>query len=174
MSMDKRESKLKSIFEKIKSVKHIEIIIAVIAVAVMIVIYFSSLSFSSTKNDKNSSSNVYTNDYCEQMKREITAAVADMCGASPTVVINWDGGVESLLAYVTSTSASSSSSSPQIITSQGTSSPIVLKEIYPKALGVVVICQGGDNVKTKLDIISAISVLLNISPEKVSVFPSKK
>ncbi len=171
--MDKKDSKLKNIFDKIKSIKHIEIIIAVIAVLIMLIIYFSSFAASSSKK-KDTAVSTQSSDYCARMKQDITKAVADMCGSSPTVVINWDGGVESIIAYITSTSANGSTSSPQIITSQGTSSPIILKEIYPKALGVIVICQGGDNVKIKLDIISAISVLLDISPEKINVFPAKK
>lgn len=164
--MDKNESKLKCLFDKIKSIKHIEIIIAVIAVIIMVIIYFSSFSAAS---DKDKTAKVQTDDYCMQMKQEITKAVADLCGSTPTVVINWDGGI----SYVTSASSNGSVSSSQITTPPSTSSPVI-KEIYPKALGVVVICQGGDNVKTKLDIISAISVLLDISPEKINVFPAKK
>lgn len=171
--MDKEEGKFKQFFQKLKSIKHIEIILAVIAVIIMIIIYFSTVNFGVKKSDTSQNGNVSAN-YCTQMKQEITEAVAKMCGGEPTVVINWESSVESVIAYITSSSSSSTTSSPQLITSQGTSSPIILKEIYPKALGVVVICQGGDIVKTKLDIISAISVLLDITPEKISVFPSKK
>lgn len=170
--MDKEESKLKKAFNKIKSIKHIEIILAVIAVVVMVIIYFSTLNFGEKKSGTGEATT--TSNYCTQMKEEITGAVANMCGGSPTVVISWESSVEAVIAYVTSTSGSGSTQTPQIITSQGTSSPIILKEIYPKALGVVVICQGGDNVKTKLDIISAITVLLDITPEKINVFPAKK
>ena len=172
--MDNKENKLKKIFSKIRSIKHIEIIAAVIAVAVMLVIYFTTLGGSKTDGKQNVAKTETTTDYCSRMKCEITDAVADMCGASPTVVISWESSVESVIAYVTNSTSNGSSSSPQLITVQGTSSPIILKEIYPKALGVVVICQGGDSVKTKLDVISAVSVLLNIPPDKINVFPSKK
>ena len=172
--MDKKESKLKNLVAKIKSVKHIEIIIAVIAVVVMLIIYFTTLNPSKSVGEKDTPTSAVKTDYCTQMKNEITDAVAGMCGSSPTVVISWESSVESVMAYITNSSSSGTSSSPQIITVQGTSSPIILKEIYPKALGVVVICQGGDNVKTKLDIISAVSVLLDITPDKINVFPSKK
>ena len=171
--MDNKKSKLKSIVAKVKSIKHIEIIAAVICVAVMLAIYFTTLGIGKTK-DKSESVLAVPNDYCNRMKLEITEAVAGMCGARPTIVISWESSVESVIAYVTNSSSSGSSSSPQLITVQGTSSPIVLKEIYPKALGVVVICQGGDNVKTKLDIISAVCVLLDITSDKINVFPSKK
>ena len=172
--MDKKESKLKKITSKIKSIKHIEIIIAVIAVIIMLIIYFTTLTPTKAKDNSDAQTSAVKADYCTQMKHEITDAVANMCGSSPTVVISWESSVESVIAYITNSSSSGTSSSPQIITVQGTSSPIILKEIYPKALGVVVICQGGDNVKTKLDIISAVSVLLDITPDKINVFPSKK
>lgn len=171
--MSEKESKLKNIVKKIKSAKHLEIVIAVIAVAVMIVIYFSTLS-SCSKNTSETKTNVTDEDYCTRMQMQITKAVAEMCGDAPTVVISWESGIESVIAYNTTVSGNNQTSTPQLITSQGTSSPIVLKEIYPKAMGAIIICQGGDNVKTKLDIITAVSVLLNITPEKISVFSSKK
>ena len=171
--MDKSESKLKTTFQKIKSIKHIEIIIAVAAVIIMVIIYFTTLGSSSTKG-KTDTDKVNVSNYCDKMKNEIVETVASMCGGTPTVAIGWESSVESVIAYVTNTTTNGSTSTPQLITSQGSSSPIVLKEIYPKAIGVVVICQGGDSVKTKLDIISEISILLNLSPERINVFPSKK
>ena len=50
---------------------------------------------------------------------------------------------------------------------------VKLKDVYPTIEGVVVVCDGGGNSLTKIKIIEAINVLLNVSSEKVSVFAKK-
>ena len=89
------------------------------------------------------------------------------------VVVNWESGVEKIIAYATSNSGNNVTTTPTIIQSQGTSSPIVLKEVYPKALGVIIICQGGNNIAVKLDVMNAVSVLLDIPQNKINVYPMK-
>ena len=49
------------------------------------------------------------------------------------VIVNWETSVEAVIAYATSTGQNSSSSQPTIVQN---GNPVVLKEIYPKALGV--------------------------------------
>ncbi len=41
----------------------------------------------------------------------------------------------------------------------------------PKATGVIVVCQGGNSTKVKLDVIYAVSTLLDLSIEKIIVYP---
>ena len=86
------------------------------------------------------------------------------------VIVNWETSVEAVIAYATSTGQNSSSSQPTIVQN---GNPVVLKEIYPKALGVAILISGGDNVKLRLDITGMVSTLLDISPEKIAVYSSK-
>ena len=161
---------VKSVVSKIKNAKHFEVILAVVAVIVMLIIYVSTLL-----PKKNSSTAVSTVGYCERMKIELTETVSALKGAGKTkVIVNWESGVESVIAYVSSSGGSTTTSTPQIITGSDGTKPIVLKEIYPKALGAIIICEGGDNVKVKLDIISAVSVLLDLTPENICVYPMEK
>ena len=44
----------------------------------------------------------------------------------------------------------------------------------PKAVGVLVVCDGGGNTKVKLDVIYAVSTLLDLSIEKIMVYPKSK
>ncbi|MDR2201801.1 MAG: hypothetical protein LBP26_03435 [Clostridiales bacterium] len=162
-------SKIKTAVKKIKGVKNIEIIVAVIAVVVMLAIYFAGKAGSAKKPQAAGAE--FSENYCAKIERELTAALSSLKGAGRVgVMINWESGVESVIAYITNTSGGSSASTPQIIQNNGSTRPIVLKEIYPKALGVIIICEGGDNVATKLDIISAVSTLLDITPDKISVY----
>lgn len=159
------------IIAKLKSIKHIEVILAVLAVGVMLVIYFTT--FAGGKEEKTQTTDGKT-DYCAAMQVELAEAIASIRGAGKTkVLINWESSVEAVIAYVSSVNGNSSSSSPQLVTGSGGTKPIVLKEIYPKALGVVIICEGGDNVQVKLDIINAVCVLLDITPDKINVLKMK-
>ena len=105
------------------------------------------------------------------METQVTDAVVKMSGdKSAKVIVNWETSVEAVIAYSTSGSQNSSSSSPTIVQN---GKPVVLKEIYPKPLGIVVVFAGGDNVKLRLDIIGMVSTLMDISPEKVAVYGTK-
>ncbi|MCL2675886.1 MAG: hypothetical protein FWE84_04805 [Firmicutes bacterium] len=175
--MDKKEKK-EGLFSRLKKVKHIEIIIAVIAVAVMLIIYFVGFGGGGDKisNTAGASggSSIYS-DYCARMQSEVTQIVSKIQGAGEAkAVINWESGVELVLAASESSSPNSNTSTPIVISGGGSSAPVVIKEIYPKAVGVVVVCEGGANAKIKVDIIMSISTLLGISSDKVVVLPMGK
>lgn len=160
---------VKSVLTKIRNVKHIELILAGIGVAVMLGIYASTLLPDKTEKT------AVTTGYCERMEVQLAETVSALKGAGATkVIVNWESGVEAVIAYVSSSGGSTATSTPQIVTGPNGGKPIVLKEIYPKALGVIIICEGGDNVKVKLDIISAVSVLLDLTPENICVYPMEK
>ena len=167
----KTESKIKKFIASVKAKKHLEIIIAVIAVVIMLVLYFSTKT---GKPDKTETADSYSYDYCEKTRADLESALSLMKGVGKVkVVISWESGVEKVIAYATGNSGSNITTTPTIIQAQGVSSPVVLKELYPKALGVIIICQGGNNIAVKLDIINAVSALLNISQNKVYVYAMK-
>jgi len=178
-----KKKKPAGILGRLKKVKHIELYIAGIAVVVMLAIYFGSQPFaqgasvsgsSPAKNTQQAAASA-KEDYCARMERELAETLSKMDGAGETrVIINWESGVEAVIAYITNASQNGTSASPQVITGGGSQSPIVLKEIYPKAVGVVVMTQGGAVVKVKLDIINAVSVLLDIKPDKIQVLTMSK
>ena len=164
----------KGLLAKIKGVKHIEIIIAVIAVAIMLFIYF--VNFGGGGSAENSrppppeAGETYS-DYTRRMQAEITQIVSAMEGAGQArVLISWESSVELILAHSTNTGPSSSTSTPILVNTNGMSRPIVTKEIYPRALGVVVVVEGGQDPRLRVNIIMSISVLLSLNPEKILVF----
>ncbi len=158
----------KSLKDKLKNFKHKEVAIAILAVFIMLVIYFSSYL-----KDGESKAEIIRDDYCVAMQEKLSVAIEKISGdKTAEVVINWESGVESIVAYTENKSQSSSSSSPTIVNSSGGGAPIVLKTINPKAVGVAVIIQKA-SVANKLDIKNMVSILLDISPEKVAVYSKK-
>ena len=52
----------------------------------------------------------------------------------------------------------------------GENSALVLKEKSPEIRGVIVVAEGADNIAVKLNLLSAVETLLNVSPDQVDVY----
>ena len=155
----------KTVKEKLKNLKHKEVIFAVLVVLVMLIIYFSSQTQSDT-----SALTPTRSDYCADMQTQITSAVAKLSGDKDArVIVNWESSIESVIAYGENVTQTGSSSTPMIVQSSGSGSPVVLKTLNPKAQGIAVIVKSADT-KQRLDIMNMVSTLLGISPEKVAVY----
>ena len=62
---------------------------------------------------------------------------------------------------------------PIIVTDNGTSKPIILMEMLPKIQGVIVVASGAEDVNIKLNIISAVETITEISSKNIQVFAGK-
>lgn len=157
-------SGVKKAIDKVKRMKHKEIVVAIAAVAAMLAIYFTTLGSSGGEKAPAASEST---DYRTAVETEVRNAIVKMSGdKGALVVIRWETGVESVLAY------SGGSGSPTPLLAGG--SPVVLKEIYPKALGAVVVVAGGDGVKLKLDVMGMLGTLLALPPESIAVYGTNK
>ena len=139
--------KTSDFLKKLKNLKHKEIVAGVIVIAVVLIVYFSFASCSSS-DTSNASASVDTSnlDYCSAMRVRLEKVVSEIKGVGDaSVIINWD---KSVSASVTGGGAEN-----------------------PKATGVVVVCKGGDSTKVKLDVMYAVSTLLDLSIEKIMVYP---
>lgn len=135
--------KLKDFFSKLKKVRHIEVIAGGALLAVVLVVYFSCLSCSGNQSKVTTA---YTDaDYCTSMQIQLEKIVSEISGVGEaSVVVNWD-------------------KSPTAFSSGATENP--------QAVGALIVCDGGDSTKVKLDVIYAVSTLLNLSIDKIIVYP---
>lgn len=62
------------------------------------------------------------------------------------------------------------------LTSQGSTGqqPIVEKTLYPQVQGVVIVCDGGDDAETKLNLLNSMAALLGLTSDRVTVLKMKK
>lgn len=163
--MGKKIGKLK---EKFKNLKNKEIIIALIAVVVMLIVYFVG---GTGKTTETKTASEKSTDYRAEIETELREAIIRLSGdKNVKLIVSWESGTESLIAYSTTENQNSATKTPTVV--QG-GKPIVLKEIYPKALGAVVVVKDGNEVKLKLDIVNAVVAITNLSPEKVVVYGAK-
>lgn len=138
--------KLKDLFVKLKQVKHLEIIAGIVILAVVLVIYFSCVSCSTKDAPDEQTADLGDLDYCASMQIQLEKIVSEISGVGDaSVVINWDRSVSVSFGGGTSEN--------------------------PKATGVIVVCDGGNSTKVKLDVTFAVSTLLDLSIEKIMVYP---
>ncbi len=141
--------KMSGFFEKLKSIKHIEIIACGAVLMVVLFAYFAFASCSQKQPERSVSGDTIISakdDYCTSMQKQVERIVSEISGVgSASVVINWDKSIQTSLGGGVSEN--------------------------PKPIGALIVCDGGNNTKVKLDVIYAVSTLLDLSIEKIMVYP---
>ncbi|MBQ7352073.1 MAG: hypothetical protein IJW59_04385 [Clostridia bacterium] len=175
----KKESKFNIL--KLISKKNFKIVFLV-GIAILCGIFVIAIGAKEQENVEVVSSNTYyrtTLEYCQQLENKLTSVLSSIKGAGNiSVMISVDGSPELVYAEdvdkkvssnASGTTTTSNSSSPIIINIDGNSNALVLTENLPKVKGVIVVSSGASDIGVKLDILNAVSTLLDISTEKVSV-----
>ena len=135
---------------KLKNFKHLRIIACAVVLITVLSVYFAVASCSDKTTTTFVEADTSSADYCTSMRAQVEKIVSQISGVgSASVVINWDR------------------SSTQTTFSNGSSE-------NPKAVGALIVCDGGNNTKVKLDVIYAVSTLLDLSIEKIMVYPKSK
>ena len=169
------------IFQKLKGIKHIEIIFAIILCAIIVVIYLSSLG----KNDnRQTSSQNFTSisEYSAFLENKLANVLGNIDGAgNVSAMITFESGTEYVYAQneesktnsntsaSSTTSTTTTTSSPYIKNNEG----LLIKEILPKISGVVVVCSGAKDTKVKLEIVKAVQALLDVPIANIEVLVGK-
>ena len=141
--------KLSAIFAKLKGVKNIQLIAGCAAVILVLTVYFA---FASCGGDTAATgaddADLSDADYCTAMQVRIENTVSQIAGVgSCSVVINWDKPASPSHGFSSAPSEN------------------------PKPLGALIVCDGGGSTKVKLDVMFAVSTLLDLSIEKITVYP---
>ena len=174
---DERKIKLLNIFNK----KNIKIIVAVVIMLVAVILYIGiSLDSKNVSSESSSDTTGYisTLEYCEKLEGKLEDIISQIDGAGNVkVMISVDGSPELLYVSDTDTKTSTTtsgtttttSSSPIIIGNSGNSSGIIMTEKLPNVKGVIVVSSGAGDTKIKLNILNAITTLLDISVDKITI-----
>ena len=175
-------------FQKLKKIKHIEIYLVVVLACLVLLIWFVDWGGDDEGQITSVSSTSSTSKYAEELEGRLEDTLSQISGAgSVKVMITFDGVTELVLATTTDEKTSSTSNTtssgatnstetttvstePILITENGSTNPIVLMEILPDIKGVIVIAQGADNIKVKLDLLKAVQALLSINSSQVEIF----
>ncbi len=182
---NKEDNKVKYLsvkLEKLINKKNLKLILLIIVGLVAIVLFFgfnSSKSTSTSSSVVTTSSYTSTMDYCKVIESKLIDVLSKVDGAgSVSVMVTVDGSPELIYANeqdktsssnTSGTTTSSTYSSPIIIDANGSSSALVMTEVLPAVKGVIVVSSGAGNVAIRLNLLKAVSTLLDISTEQVTV-----
>ena len=163
--------KLKDIWSKLKSIKHIEIYLALIVGLVVCVIYFSTFTNKSDTQEKVSTGN-YTNgveyvDYLENKLCNVLSNIEGVGDVSAIITIENDFSYEYATDKETSQEGETSVTTETTILVNG--EPVIVNKIYPTIKGVVIVASGSEDFAVKMDILNAVQTLLEISAEDITI-----
>ena len=109
--------------------------------------------------------------YCDKMSDEILSAVKMICGSDNCkVIINWQEGEQDILAYVVKTDKNGETKTPQLVTVNGVSSPLVIGKTQPKAKSLAIVCPKSTSTTQKLDIKYLVSTLLGCDFDQIAIY----
>ncbi len=168
--MNKNENGKINIIDRIKSSKKLQIIVIVVISVLMVCFVF--IGFSGEKDDNVAEDKVlsYVNDLENRLKN--TLCRVEGVG-KVSVVITVDSGMETVLANKTTTTGTGNSTvieeTPIIVNGK----TVVIKEMYPKITGVLIVAEGAKNIAVMKRIQQATVSLLNISVGQIEILSMK-
>lgn len=187
--------KIKQISEKLKTSKNIEFLIALLIVGVIISIA-ASVFLEGDKNqqeditadDKKTEHQEINGDYLEDKLENVLSQIQG--AGQVSVMITYESGPEIVAAYESSetnntteekgeagisktTKQRETNKKPAELQNQGSTSPMILKEKQPEIRGVIVVAQGANDIKVKMELTTAVKTVLNIPVHKVKVCTKK-
>lgn len=176
--MNKIMDKLKSLWIKLKTIKHIEIYCGILCVILVFVIYLNCFSTSKKNKDVVSedsnqtfSSTLEYVDYLENKLCNVLSKISGVDDVDVIITLESGFGYEYVTEEETKTTTNGATSTTITTTTvvMVSNEPIVNQEIYPKIKGVVVVAKGAEDAGLKLKILSAIQTVLNVSNSNITI-----
>ena len=185
MSEEKKEKKDSfkflsnwSFLKKIKQVKHIGPIITIIFILILLAILFGDFSFGISKKTsvatETSSTYVSSAQYALDMESKLKNLVSKIKGAGNVeVMVTLEKSAGVVLASNDQTTTNSGTTTvsvtPIMLEQNGQSSPVIIGETLPEIQGVVIVSSGASNTTVRLNILSAVQTLLDLSESQIQI-----
>lgn len=164
-----------SFVKKLKSIKHIEVIILVIFFLVLLLICFGGGGFvsthsNSTEQASTTSSYLSTKEYVQSVENRLKSVLKNIQNVGDVdVLLSVSGSVQTIFATEQTTTNGKTTENIILVNSQ----PVVVSEKLPEINGVVIVSSGAKDTKVKLDIIMLVQTLIDIKADKIQVFVGK-
>ena len=178
-------------FMKLDIKKKIQYLAILLVIIVILTIYFAS-SGSITKKQENKTSQSNAQEQISEqeasgIEQQLKYTLSQIQGAGRVeVMITYESSSEIVPAIsvdkqtstttdtrdsgTSTTNTENTQSEVVTIGGSGGNSALVLKEKSPEIRGVIVVAEGADNIAVKLNLLSAVQTLLNVSPDQVDVY----
>lgn len=186
---------LKLLWQKLKSTKNFEILVAILIIAIILSIYISSITkpkspiedeLYQTPNESRLINN--TESEINSTKEELERILSSIKGVGKVeVMITYKTGKELVTAINTiksdtiteeqdnaggirKTTQTNINNQPVTMNDSSGTKPLILKEVEPEIKGVLVIAEGANNIKIRLELLRAVKTALGIHSNQVEVF----
>jgi stage III sporulation protein AG len=198
--MEEKKGVLKEYIAKFKEIKKTEWILIILVLSIIISIYASTLNKSSDTNQDNSTPETQSglhwiendDNYESREEKRLKEILSTIKGAGRVeVMITYVSSKEIVTAMNTVESTTTTeeednnggtrlinqtdrNAQPSTFNDAEGSKPIILKEVEPEIRGVIIISEGANDIRVKMELMKAVQVALGIKPNQVEVFPMKE
>lgn len=173
--------KLRTLWDRLKKIKHIEIYIALVFAIIVIAIYFLGIRSPSKKDstpDNPTQSEVTlstSQEYVGYLENKLTNVLSKIKDAGEVnVIVTLENGFEYLYATEEETKVLADGS--KVTTStfiMVDGKPVLSKEVYPTIKGIVVTSSGADNLSVKLNLLNALQTVIDVANENITILTGK-
>ena len=170
MNNEQKPNKLSNFIAKIKTNKTMQYGLIIILAVISLLVLFGGFD---TKN-KNLQSNSSTENYVTSLEERLSNSLSKVDGAGKvSVVITVESGMETVLASEKITNQTSTGKEiiekPILVNGK----TVVLKELYPKISGVLIVAEGAKNVAVFNKIQQATISLFDINVNQIEILTMK-
>ncbi|MBS5644569.1 MAG: hypothetical protein KHW46_02265 [Clostridiales bacterium] len=165
--------------------KKTQYLAVLLVVAIILVIYFSSLDTGGAKktDDKaEAGAPAETISSDTEMEDRLKRVLSKVDGVGDVdVIINYESTAERVPAFSedrqvsksdsqdTSSETTSEKSDIATVQGNGASEALIVKENQPEVRGVIVVAQGAEDISVRMNLLNAVTTLLNVSADKVEI-----
>lgn len=177
---DNKSKKSFAFLDKLKRIKHLDIILTILFIAIILLIYFStSAPNNAVQNKENTIAQTQLtefDEYAASLTNQLESVISRVDGAGQAkVLLYFKEGIKTEIAYkieekTTSDGTVVQTQSPILITKQGIEEPIVLQKIMPKPSSVVVVASGAKDTNVKLNILRLVEATLKLDASSIEIF----
>jgi len=166
------KDRLSNLLEKIKNNKKLQIFLLGFVVLVILLVYITYFvqGTNEVKTEIVESFNNSTEEYIIALEEKLENVLSDIEGAGRVnVAITVSSGFVNQYAYEETSKDTLSSSNTSTNLILVNDEPIIISQSYPTIAGVLVVAEGGEKLKVKLDILSSIQTLLDVANENITI-----
>ncbi len=166
--------KIKDFWERMKKMKHKEIVFGV-AMALLFCVLCGAffINKKTDKTEQNSTNSFSTaEEYVDWVENKLNNVLSQISGAGKTsVMVTLESGFS--YDYAKTIESRTSGGGDVVITSETVilvnGQPVVVKEWYPVIRGVVVVCSGAKDFAVKMKLLEAIETLLEVEEKQIKI-----
>ena len=161
-----------NIFEKIKSNKKLQFLLIIALIIVIVLIFISGVFTTGTNTTKAESTII--DSYVDSLETRLSNTLSKVEGAgNVSVVITVESGMQTEIAMkstiIENEKGVEKTETPILVNGK----PVVLRELYPKVVGVLIVAQGANKISVLTKIQEATISLLDIKLSQIEILTMK-